>query len=75
MGTGGASELMGWRLGLWNGDRFDGETPQMRPIWNPGEGGRARVKASIRYVTLFDNIFQGLFTKRPFERAVEGQDG
>jgi hypothetical protein len=40
----------------------------MRPIWNPAEGGRARVKASIRYVTLIDNIFQGIFTKRPFER-------
>jgi hypothetical protein len=42
----------------------------MRAIWNPGNGGRARVKASIRYVTLVDNIFQDIFTKTVFERGV-----
>jgi Gp49-like protein DUF891 len=49
------------------GDGFGTGTPQMRPIWNPGRTRRARVKASIRHVTLFDNIFQGIFTKKLFE--------
>ena len=55
------------------GDGFGAGTAQMGPIWNPGEGMRARMKASIRYVTLFDNIFQGIFTKRLFECEVGGQ--
>ena len=53
------------------GDAFGAETPQMRPIWNPGAEGRTRVKAGIRYVTLIDNIFQGIFTKISFECAVK----
>ena len=54
------------------GDGFGAETAQMEPIRNPGEGMRAGMKASICYVTLNDNIFQGIFTKRLFECELGG---
>jgi hypothetical protein len=54
------------------GDGVGAGTAQMGPIRNPGEGRRARMKASIRYVTLIDNIFQGIFTKRLFECELGG---
>jgi hypothetical protein len=47
----------------------------MGPIRNPGEDTRARLKASTRYVTLIDNIFQGIFTKRLFECELGAMTG
>jgi hypothetical protein len=72
IGGSGASELMGRSVAPQIGDGFGAGTAQTGPIRNPGEGMRARMKASIRHVTLFDNIFQGIFTKRLFECEVKG---
>jgi hypothetical protein len=69
----GASELMGGSVAPQIGDGVGAGTAQMGPIRNPGEGMRAGMKASIRYVTLIDNIFQGIFTKRLFECELGSQ--